>query len=43
MPRFAVLGLLLILVLAACGTPAPSPVDESQQQLPVVTVYKPPS
>jgi ABC-type glycerol-3-phosphate transport system substrate-binding protein len=43
MPRSLMLALLIAVLLAACGAPAPSQQPTAQQGQPIVTIFKAPT
>jgi ABC-type glycerol-3-phosphate transport system substrate-binding protein len=43
MLRILILGLLILVLLTACGAPAPGAQTTDQQSQPVVTIFKAPT
>jgi outer membrane biogenesis lipoprotein LolB len=43
MLRSLILGLLILVLLTACSSPAPDEQTAAQQSQPVVTIFKPPT
>jgi hypothetical protein len=43
MLRSLIVGLLILVLLTACGAPAPDEQTTAQQSQPTVTIFKPPT